>query len=1237
MKTRRQVLQRLVAVILMLSVFGALEAANTKKSVTKVSEPVTITEDWDYIISGATPFDDGGLVNLQNTDHAVLILNQVKPSQAIRLLADHVQIGGERAVNNTNCQVKLYNRGCIILPYGTNTKPLTVWSEKNFEGESANNFGLGNDGGFMLTLTAAQLNNRIRSFKLKRGYMVTFANRAKGRGYSRCFIADKADLEVSELPGVLDNSISSYRIFKWYDTGKQALANDTRASSVSALNVTSCYSFGLGESRLPDAECVPHHIYEDWPSAAACGQVTYSPHLKTNNEPGNSADDHPQSVEEILNNWENLMATGMRLCSPSSHDGSLQHLRDFLTEVDKRGWRCDIIDLHCYWPEWNFSNSIKTWADNYKRPIWISEWVWGASWNNNGIFGEAQGSYRNNPTTAQLNKNKEVVSRICSALNGFDYIERYYYWNSEANCSKILRDGNLTPAGEMYSEINSGLAYNGKINYIPSVPTQYDPANFSVDYDSKEGKAVLTWHDYNGELNSSMVVLRRADSNASWETLATIELQEEEADYTFTDEQATNGNLYRIQIIDANNKTRSSAEVMAVATDLVPGDAIIVDGQTKYLGGSLLPNGDFDMGLYGWTDGAGNALAMPWFEWMKYGGVEDGSYLQAFCNAVTDGPQVVKTSIAIKPQADYYFSGAACCTTSNLGQLIVGGEAKVSIANMGELWATRFGTFNSGDSQEAVIYLRQMGGKAQFDRFMLCQLFDSKEEAIADGIEKMRLQATAFAGWNTLLPSLNDDLTALLSTVTSTGEQGLAETSAIVAMAFDAYDDRLLIDSLLTVADAIKQFELYGQDELDKAVEDANNATTIAEVGDACYKLKTQIESMLPLVALTDKVASPDFTSSTGWTTKCGTHTAGDQRTNTHADGTTFWNAWWSGINASEGTNKTMEIKQEVTELPSGLYVLSCKATTDHYCTSDQHAYITNGTTTAVSPVLTHDYFDLNVSKDVRWQTLTTTPVYVEEGGSLTIGFVGSKKGAVDNAWHRIGTSNATGDKREGWWCATDFQLNYVPLYRTTVEPQQWATICLPYGIHSGGGIQLYNIVGITSDFSRLCLEPVEQTEPGVPCMYKADRAEVSFLEYGEAVTSAKPGVGNLRGFFQTMARVPQNYFILENGEWRKVTESADRPKLVNYTAVMRPLTDNQSTVFTVYSDWEGETIAITGLSEEELALLQATAIKGVGADAMPAADGVYSLDGRTVKGAQKGLYIKVENGQVRKTVINRK
>ena len=167
--------------------------ANTTVRVVQVSSPVTLSEDVDYIITSTTPFTDEGTVDITNTEHAVLILDAVKPSKALALLS-HVTINGERAVNATNCQVKIHNRGCIIMPYKKDVKPLTVYSEKDFGGEAVSDFGLENSGGYMNTLSADKLNNRIHSFKLKRGYMVTFSTQPKGRGYSRCFIAANSDL-----------------------------------------------------------------------------------------------------------------------------------------------------------------------------------------------------------------------------------------------------------------------------------------------------------------------------------------------------------------------------------------------------------------------------------------------------------------------------------------------------------------------------------------------------------------------------------------------------------------------------------------------------------------------------------------------------------------------------------------------------------------------------------------------------------------------------------------------------------------------------------------------------------------------------------------------------------------------------------------------------------------------------------------------------------------------------------
>ncbi|MBO5750238.1 MAG: hypothetical protein J6R36_04745, partial [Bacteroidaceae bacterium] len=287
--------------ILAIASTSSIFAANTTKTVSQVTSAVSLTEAVDYNITNTTPFATAGSIDIQNPD-AVVIIDNIKPSVVLAKHLTYININGEVAVNGENCQVRMYNTGAIILPHGKDFKPLTVYSEQNFEGTAVSDFGLEHNNGYMNTLSNAKLNNAIRSFKLKRGYMVTFSIGANGRGYSRCFIADKEDLEFATLPAVLDKRISSYRIFKWLDAQKKGLANDTGYESTQKLNVSWCYSFGPGEDRGIDTECVPHKIQINWPGN--CGTITYSAHLKTNNEPGNEADHGVEDLDGVLATWE---------------------------------------------------------------------------------------------------------------------------------------------------------------------------------------------------------------------------------------------------------------------------------------------------------------------------------------------------------------------------------------------------------------------------------------------------------------------------------------------------------------------------------------------------------------------------------------------------------------------------------------------------------------------------------------------------------------------------------------------------------------------------------------------------------------------------------------------------------------------------------------------------------------------------------------------------------------------
>jgi len=1236
---KRKLSSLLLFAAMLFAAQGNIMAANTKTTITQVTTTVTLSDDVDYIITGDAPFAGDGLINITNTEHAVLILQNIKPSKASSWLK-YIQINGVKAANNSNCQIKFYNYGCIILPYagGDNFKPLTVYSEKNFEGESCNDFGLEHSDGYMNTLTDAKLNNRIRSFKLKRGYMVTFSLKAGGRGYSRCFIAADKDLEMASLPALMDNSISSYRVFKWYDAGKKQLANDLNTTTMAALDVQSSYTWSEGHNMAPDYECVPNHIYEDYPSSRAIGKATWSPHSKNNNEPRNTSDDHPQDLNTILNNWENMMRTGMRLCSPASWDGSdywnaTGFLAEFLDSIDARGWRCDIIDLHCYWAEGSFGN-MHYWSDKYKRPIWISEWCWGASWNHNGAFADGV-------TQSQV---KGALERICTNLNNWDYVERYYYWNGEAPISRLY-DGGLTPAGEYYAAMKAPMAYNGKYDFVPKTPKQYAPSNFSVEYDNKKGLAVLKWDDKNGEMNSSMSIMRKAGSGKAWEVLCNVAIQEDAASYTFTDSAAMIGYQYQIVVKDANNQDRKSTTLMATSDELQTGDAIEIDGQTRYLGGNIMVNGSFDMGFYGWLDGKGNTLSAPYFQVIPEGGNDDGAYLQAYGNGNLTSEMALHTVFTILPNTNYYFSVASCNMPSGydckLGLSEEGMAAPAAsplfINNTTDKWLTQFASFNSKSNTQARVRLFNLASKAQVDQMMLCQLFSTRDSAIADGIAKVRITAEAFKDYNTKYNYLNEDLTRISTGVTTTDAEALQTLAKAMEDALQAY--RYLNDgTLVAYAEKLVALKLHGNESLELILNAAKKAKTIESVVMCYADLEEAVFDYLPYKQVKDKIENPNFSLNTGWTFKTGSYQGGDQRLATH-DGVTCWNAWWSGIDADNET-QSMAISQDLT-FPGttpmhGLYALECKASTEHYCLSDQHGYITDGTVKENTQNLTADYLDLNMPVAKRWGTLYTAPIYLNDNSTFTVGFEGTKKGSVANGWLQYGkTSGQSNDKREGWWCATDFALRFTPLYKQTVVPNQFGCICLPYAVRASETLECYKIVGINADYTQLCLEEIDETEAGVPFIYRSSDTEALFLEYGDAVAMTQNGPGNLRGYLIASARMPLNYYFVNDGAFEKIT-SANRTKVKNYDGYMRPFTDLNSEAIPVLTDWTGETMAISGVTEEEkVKNNQLTGINTV-VDNRMFADGVYTLDGRSMQreSLRPGLYIKVVGGRMYKTII---
>ena len=1210
--------------------FTTHAVANIRETVEQVSSEVKLTGDVDYVITSSTPFTSNGIVNIINTDHAVVILQALRPSEAMSQL-QHIQINGERATQNVNCQVKIYNRGSIIMPYSSDIRPLTVYSEAHFQGETVDAFGLENSSGFMNTLSPEKLNNKIHSFKLKRGYMVTFSTRAKGRGYSRCFIADTKDLEMAVLPDILDGRISSYRIFKWNDTSKSGLANDTRSDPISKLYVTSCYSFGLGEDRSPDCECVPHHIYEDWPSASACGSVSYSPHMKTNNEPGNAVDDHPQTVNEILANWENLMATGMRLCSPSSHDGSLNHLHEFLDSIDARGWRCDIIDLHCYWPEGSFNTIKGNWVDRHHRPVWISEWVWGASWNNNGIFGIATGSYRDNPTESQLQQNKNAVKNICAKLNSWDYIERYYYWNSEANCSKLyLSNGTLTPAGEYYASMNTGLGYNGHYEFVPTNPRTYAPTAFRVNYDKTTRHATLTWNDTNGEFNELMTVERKTP-DGEWKTIATVSFHEDPDSYSTEDEDSNDGYAYRVHLLDYKGDHLYSPEVVAMPDVVEAGDAINVAGELMYMGGNLFVNGDFALGSTDWKDGSGQDIHKPYFSTSAVGGPLGGPYLQSWTNMAADQAGSLRKLVDILPKQTYYFSahsrgnGGSYQRISFTNDGINEGSAIKRLDKSSD-WTHHFTVFQSGSNEQVLLAFRWLGAQSQFANLTLCRLFPNREEAIADGICASLTRAQAVMAYNTVAPALNTRLQETIDQVSALSAPNMEDLKMLndeIARVLEGMHDKQALNELLLSVEEGLSFALPGAEQLRQV---ADEARTSVNYSGSLIHLRTLWQQYLPLSEI-DDIKSPDFNGTEGWTLRCGTYTQGVQYAATK-NGRSCWLARWNDISATAGTSATMQVKQNNSSgLTHGIYVMQCDAATEHNCLSDQHGYLIVSGDTLNTSCLRLDRQDLPTVPDEQvWETLTTIPVYINDDDAVEVGFVGSKEGAEDAMWLEYANPSSVNDLREGSWCATGFRLLYHPLYRRSIDAPSYGTICLPYAATACDSVKIYRIAGLLADSTRICLEEVSQMEAGVPYIYFSEKKDMVFYETGEPVGEPMPGDNNLRGYLKTNSRTNVGNYVMVGGGFYLVT-TGHRQRISNYTALVTSKEGME-----ILDTYNGPTLTISETPWDEIA----SGIQGPSLQ-HPRHDVMFAPDGRQVRHGERlvpGIYIQEREGIRRKVVV---
>ena len=392
-----------------------------------------------HVTSTSAPIT-GCLIHL-NSSNAWFFLDGIKPSVVVSTYLSQVRVSGAVAVADSNCRLVQYALGTVIIPHAASFQPLQVFSGANFLGATLtlSQYTYYTDAGLGV------LNNTISSFRLKRGYMATFAQNANGTGVSKTYVAQDGDLDVSVLPANLDDSISFVRVLPWRWTSKKGWAGVVE----NLVDPKWSYDWDNSTTSTRDTEYVPMRHNLNWNAYANINNKQNSTHALGFNEP-DKADQANMTVATAIANWPNLLASGLRLGSPAPSDAGtgLTWLYDFMSQAEALNYRVDYVAVHFYKCDWTASQYYNWLLGIYQttgRPIWITEFNNGANW------------CAGTPPT--LAENDTRIGEFIDMLDNAPFVERYAIYNWVGATRELVTGGSLNPAGVTYRDNTSPLAF----------------------------------------------------------------------------------------------------------------------------------------------------------------------------------------------------------------------------------------------------------------------------------------------------------------------------------------------------------------------------------------------------------------------------------------------------------------------------------------------------------------------------------------------------------------------------------------------------------------------------------------------------------------------------------------------------------------------------------------------------------------------------------------------------------
>lgn len=506
-----------------------------------------------HITANDKPIQGSSVINL-GSDHTWLILDNIVPSAASNYLK-YVTINGRKATKDSNCRIAIFLNGSAIIPLHK-TPMICQSTEGEFELKATNNSDL------------SKRNNTMTSFTLRRGYMATVASGTKGSGYSRVYVADHADLEVT-LPTALSQRVSSVNIKPWPYLSKKGMGNRNGSSGIDKLRANWYWTWSAGYNSGTDYEYVPCLQHRYWPSASDVNSKTATASLSLN-EPEHSEQHTNCSCGGTTDAWtaytfnNNFLPSGGRIGSPQPTD--LSYLTEFFKNVDNMSSRCDFAVTHSYWDlagmnetdyaNWYCNTKCKSVWENTGRPLWISEFNISASWNSNNITSYEQ--------------HRKYMQVLLQKVEECPWIERYAVYLEDKWETYMFYENNpekgLTPAGQVYRDHRSTFAYNAKYTKVPVwwAPSAKTPS-LVVKQNLSTGKLTFQITNPNTDFTKSLVVERLSKDGSTWEVFAEVQdryrFDTEDISLSNIDAQDTDieTDQFRVSLTTLSGKTVTSS------------------------------------------------------------------------------------------------------------------------------------------------------------------------------------------------------------------------------------------------------------------------------------------------------------------------------------------------------------------------------------------------------------------------------------------------------------------------------------------------------------------------------------------------------------------------------------------------------------------------------------------------------------------------------------------------------